>query len=429
MHYIQPVDRTQFTFLQSLDDLVAPTHYVRLLDTLVDSVIEANPEAFTYKGQSHIGRRAYSPGTMLKLYLYGYLNGIKSSRRLERESHRNIEVIWLLGNLSPDHKSIADYRKDKGDSIKFITTEFRRFLKANGYIKGKLIAIDGTKVKASANRDMLTPEKIELRLKGLDKKIEDYLQLLMANDDHEDRFDDDFSGSGNEELLEKVAALSRKVEELEKSKQLLEKQSRSNLSPSDSDAQLMKSRDGMIPAYNVQTAVDEAHGMIAHSEVFTTPTDISLLEPMLTSLAEEMQIIPDAAVTDCGYEDMDQIQEIEDRQPTKCYVALKKQKKNSKISFSFDNKKNEYRCSQGKRLPLKQKNKLKRGKLCNVYQGIECEGCPLRSDCTTSKYGRIIHRYHNHDWPRTISPAHGRSYCQANDANTKANCRMSLWND
>ena len=131
MHYIIPENRQQFVLMQSLDDLVSANHYVRLIDTLVDAIVSANPEQFAYKGQSNSGRRAYSPITMLKLLLYGYLNSIKTSRTLERECYRNIEVIWLLGNLKPDHKSIADYRKDNAAALKYVTKKFRHFLKDN----------------------------------------------------------------------------------------------------------------------------------------------------------------------------------------------------------------------------------------------------------------------------------------------------------
>ncbi len=141
---------------------------------------------------------------MLKLFLYGYLNSIKTSRKLERECHRNIEVIWLIGNLKPDHKSIADYRKDNAAAIKYVTKKFRHFLRDKGYIQGKLIAIDGSKVKANTNKDMLTIKKIEHRLDHLDKKLDQYLEQLLINDRREDLLeeidesssDDDFKDPG-----------------------------------------------------------------------------------------------------------------------------------------------------------------------------------------------------------------------------------------
>jgi transposase len=409
MHYVIPENRQQITFIQSLDDLVPLDHFVRLIDALVDAIVSASMDQFAYKGQKNSGRRAYNPITMLKLLLYGYLNSIKTSRTLERECHRNIEVIWLLGNLKPDHKSIADYRKDNAASIKYVTRKFRHFLKDNGYIQGKLIAIDGSKVKANTKKDMLTIKKIENRLDHLDKKLDQYLEQLMINDRREDLLeefensssDDDLNNPGgpNQALLDKISDLQEQVENLQKQKDVLQSQSRTCISPTDPQANLMRSRDGMIPAYNAQIAVDQTHHMIAHSQVFDSPNDIQLLEPMLDELEHEMHLTPEATVTDSGYYNLIQIETVEDNHQTTCYIPIPKHKNDDRpITFNYDKEQDEYRCSQGKRLVLKQKNKIKNGQHSAVYQGIECDGCPMRVQCTTSKYGRIINRYYNHSW-------------------------------
>ena len=406
MHFVIPEDRHQITFMQSLDDLVPLDHYVRLIDALVDAIVSANPVQFAYKGQSNSGRRAYNPATMIKLFLYGYLNSIKTSRTLERECHRNIEVIWLLGNLKPDHKSIADYRRDNAKAIKYVTNQFRHFLKDNGYIKGKLIAIDGSKVKANTNKDMLTIKKIEKRLDHLDKKLDHYLEQLMINDRREDLLeeleehssDDDINkpGSPNQALLDKISELQQQVENLQKQKDELQSQSRTSISPTDPQANLMRSNDGMIPAYNTQIAVDHEHHMIAHSEVFDASNDIQLLEPMLDKLEHEMNLNPEATVADSGYYNLIQIETVEDNYQTACYIPRPKHKNDNRpITFNYDKEQDEYRCSQGKRLVKKQKNKIKNGQRFDLYQGIECNGCTMRTQCTTSKYGRIVNRYYN----------------------------------
>ena len=144
MHYIKPHDRNQRLFFSSLDDFVSSEHPVRILDAIVRNIVKNNPEKFRYKGQQDVGRRAYSPETMLKLFIYGYLNGISSSRKLEVETYRNIEVKWLLSDLQPDHKTIANYRRDNADQIRTLTIEFRKFLNELGYIKGKTLAVDGS---------------------------------------------------------------------------------------------------------------------------------------------------------------------------------------------------------------------------------------------------------------------------------------------
>jgi transposase len=405
MHYIYPEDRQQMTFMQSLDDMVAFDHYVRLIDVLVESVVSANLEQFIYKGQNNSGRRAYNPITFLKLYLYGYLNSIKSSRKLECECYRNIEVIWLLGNLKPDFKSISDYRRDNAAAIKFVTRKFRHFLKDNGYIKGKLIAIDGSKVKANTNKDMLTIKKIEYRLKHLDKQLDQYLEQLIVNDLSEDLFEEENnddpnnSNNPNQDLLDKISKLQEQVENLQKQKEQLQSQSRSSISPSDPEAKLMRSRDGMIPAYNTQFAVDDAFDMIAHSNVYDDTSHVKLLEPMLNELEQETDITPDVAVADKGYYNLKQIETVEKNNKTTCYIPRPKHKTDDcPITFTYDKQQDEYRCSQGKRLTKKQKNKIKNGQLSDVYQGVECDGCPVRAQCTSSKYGRIINHYHNQTW-------------------------------
>ncbi len=411
MHYIFPEDRHQVTFMQSLDDLVSPDHYVRLLDALIDSLFKANPSDFAYKGQSNTGRRAYSPAIMLKLFLYGYLNSIKSSRKLERECYRNIEVIWLIGNLKPDHKSIADYRKDNAASIKSVTIKFRQFLRDKGFIQGKLIAIDGSKIKANASKDMLSLKKIEQRLGHLDSQLDKYLEQLLINDrqddlleEIEDSSDDDFTtpGDRNQALLDKISELTKQVEHLQKQKEILQSQSQSCISPSDPDANLMRSRDGMIPAYNTQIAVDQTHKMIIHSQVSKEPNDIKQLIPVLDTLEQEMNLTPEATVTDCGYYNLTQIESVEKNNKTTCYIPRAKHKSDAcPTTFKYDKVRDEYRCSFGKRLILKTKNKTKNGQRSSVYQGIECDGCPARTECTKSKYGRIVHRYYNQTWRDT----------------------------
>lgn len=402
MHYIDPKDRHQFRFMQTLDDLVPPEHYVRLIDLIVDEVVTANLNQFSNKGQLAVGRKAYRPETLLKLYLYGYLNGISTSRKLEKETHRNIEVIWLLGHLSPDHKTISDYRKDNGEQIKLVTRKFREFLRDHGYIKGEIVATDGTRVKANARRDMMTQKKIRRRLENLEVKLDEYLQKLAENDIREDlleEFEEEGGGDVNEHLINKVCELQEKIEELERQQEELNSREVKQLSLSDPESRLMKSRDGKIPAYNVQLTVDATHKMIADSEVVSKPADQDLLEFMLKSLQEELEITPEISLNDKGYFSLTQIEKVEKNTTTKCYVPLPdKGSEREEIQFSYDASKDEYCCSQGKRLLLKQKNKNIRGQLNDVYQGVECEGCEIRAICTQSKQGRILHRAQNEAW-------------------------------
>jgi len=403
MKYIESADRQQYQLMSSLDDLVAIDHPVRIIDKIVDSIVLGNPERFEKARETEAGRPKYHDSIMVKLYLYGYFNGISSSRKLEVETHRNKEVIWLIGSLTPDHWTISNYRKDNGENIKFVTKKFREFLKDNGYIKLKTVAIDGSKVKAYTNRDMLTVEKIETKLKGIDKKIEEYLLKITESDRRDEVIDEierDEIESNTTKYLDKIIELQNQVAQLQKQKELLEKEGRKYISASDTEAELMKSRDGKIPAYNVQIVVDEATHMIADSEVVTEATDNEMLPYMIESIKEELGEVPEEVIADGGYNTPDVIEELEKKEKgVRIYTSQGKTSRNrEEISFTYDEEKDEYECSAGKRLALRQKNKMMKRSLANVYQGIECKGCTLRESCTKSKKGRIYHRYLNQKW-------------------------------
>lgn len=402
MHFVQPRNRDQTLFFNSLDDFVHRDHPVRILDAIVSNILRHNPDRFRYKGQKEVGRRAYSPETMLKLYIYGYLNGISSSRKLEVETQRNIELKWLLGDLQPDHKTISNYRRDNKEQIKRVTIEFRRFLKEHGYIKGEIVAVDGTKVKANANRDMLTSEKIRRRLSNLDKQLDNYLKQLDRNDLEEDIFEEmDFLeiDSIHKHLIDKIASLQEEIESLKEKQSILDESGKKQLSISDIDASLMKSVDGNIPAYNIQIATDSEHKMIADAIVSTNPNDLRELGSLMKSMKENLKIEPEEGLADKGYYNPKDIKELEEHGKTAFYIpAPKSSRDKDEINFSYDEDKDEYICSEGKQLILKQRNKELKGNLADVYQGIECNDCPLRSRCTRSKQGRILRRYHDQDW-------------------------------
>lgn len=403
MKYIEPADRRQYQLMNSLDDLVAQEHPVRIIDKIIDSIISGNRERFEKERETEAGRPKYHESILLKLYLYGYFNGISSSRKLEVETHRNKEVIWLLGDLTPDHWTISNYRKENGEQIKFVTKKFREFLKDNGYIRLKTVAIDGSKVKAYTNRDMLTVEKIEVKLKGIDKKIEEYLNTIADNDRRDelvDEVNDEDDHPSNKKYLDKIIELQKQVEQLQNQKEILEKGARRYISPSDPDARLMKSRDGKIPAYNVQIAVDADNKMIADSEVVTEQTDISQLPKMIESIKEELAEVPEEVIADRGYNNPDLIEAVEKQEEgIKIYTSQEKTSRDKEeIKFEYDSEKDEYICSEGKRLVLFNKNKLRRNSLANVYRGIECSGCQLMGRCTKSKKGRTVQRYLNQKW-------------------------------
>jgi len=407
MHYVEPCDRNQLSLANNMNDWVSPDNVVRLIDVLVDQVVKAQPGCFANRGLQELGRKAYRPETLMKLYLYGYLNGICSSRKLERECYRNVETMWLLGLLRPDHKTISDYRKDNPEAIRQICLSFRGFLKEQGFIGGHTVAYDGTKLKANASRETVKRTGLDKQLKKLETELDKYLNQLQNNDIVEDIEEQLNTLSVDYQveplLLQKIAELQKQLETLQAQKEFMKSEGLDCYAPADPDARIMKSRDGYIPAYNVQAGVDKKNKMIILAEVTNRPNDKAELPANIDQTVAQTGIIPTVVEADRGYANLDGIQAIEEKyEGTQCVVPLEKSPQEIKdqaadLAFTYDPTNDCYICSEGRELPLLTRNKKKRGELYNVYQG-SCAGCPRKSSCTTSKRGRTIHRNVNKPW-------------------------------
>lgn len=407
MHYIQGTNKAEIKLFSEVENWVSKNNPVRLIDLIVDKIVLSNPEKTIWKGQSNTGRKSFSPATMLKLFLYGYLNKVSGSRRMEAETYRNIELMWLLGELHPDHWTICEYRRENKEQIRFVTIEFRRFLKSEGYIDGKDVATDGSKFKANASKEILSLKNIKKRLEKINEKLDHYLEAFKQADTIEeltDEFADNFEGVEiNKALISKIADLQEQLSKLTSQKEQLENVGKDYLAPNDPDAKLMKSRDGWIPAYNGQTVVDKKNRMIAVAEITTEANDLNELKNNIDNLKEQLDIVPETAVADTGYANTKEIKEIEENTKTKCYIPLQKSRKKEEdkkegIKFTYNKENDEYQCSQGKRLKLKQENKKKKNNFYNIYQCAECTECPLKTKCTKSKQGRMINRNVNQVW-------------------------------
>ncbi len=419
MRYIQPQNRAQLIMMNSLDDLVPAAHPVRVLDSVVEQMVAANLEQFSNdSSESDPGRPAFSPQTMLKLFLYGYLINCRSSRKLEAETKRNIELLWLLGTLSPDHWVIAAYRRMHGDQIKTAATLFRQFLHAQGYIKADRVAIDGTKIKANARREVLTIERIDKRLDRLDHQLDEYLSKFADNDLHDDLAEEvepfDSDSAVNRHLMDKIVALQKQIEQLTSHKEAIQKSGKTYYSPTDPEAPLMKTRDGKMPGYNVQSVVDDVHHMIADIEVLTNQEDHSALPVMVESLHEELGVTPKEILADAGYFAPDVIQHVESQTNAQCYIPVPEREEDpSAIQFQYDTATDTYTCSAGKTLALIQKNRRKNNTVASVYRGTQCADCKLREHCTTSGKGRMLYRFHNQEWRDSFKRRMNKRYSQA----------------
>jgi transposase len=405
MSYIHPQSRQQFSLPVTLDEYVSSDNIVRFIDVFVDKTVKKSEITYN-KGWSDIGRSAYPFSVLLKIYIYGYLNSISSSRKLENECCRNMEMIWLTGNLHPDHKTISDFRKDNKEGIRAFTLQFRAFLRDEKYISGKTVVTDGTKVKAYAGKNTLSLDTINQRIERTESEIDKYLNQLNENDLSEN-FDEHLTGLSEDlgvetALLEKIAGLQNKVDELEAQKRFLEQNGRESLAPADPGAKTMKTRQGFMPAYNVQSTVDTENHMIAQFDVTDHPNDFHDLQPNVDAVKEQLGIVPEEVLADGGYNNEEQIQALESRH-IKCIVPFPENYQQEKdiengISFEYDKKNDYYICPQGRQLNLTGKKVKKRNHLYNKYQAKNCAGCPLKSKCTKSKTGRILYKRIDSKW-------------------------------
>lgn len=421
MPTIIPTDRSQTTFMNSLDDLVTADHPVRLIDALIDKIIAQDSEFFDHLApQSSVGRRGYSAAALIKLFMYGYIHGISSSRKLEAEAERNIEVIWLLSGLKPSYKTIADYRKDHPGHIQRVNEQVVRFLANNEWISGERIAIDGTKLKAYTGWDMLDEERLDKQLATAHRQLEQWLQRMALND-LRDEVDDlnsaDPDGGTPSEILDQIEALHEKIRRLEALKEELERQQATRISPADPEARLMKSaRGGKYPGYNLQTAVDSAHKMIVAGAVTREPTDFELLEPMVWAATARLGREPDEVLADTGYADLGDIQRIQKEGTLRCFVPENDAPSaNRPITFDYKPETDSFECSQGRPLEAVKKGAYNKTKdaYMDRYRGTECLDCPVATECTTAKDGvRTLTVFHGAEWreeyTRQLASRYGR---------------------
>ncbi len=397
---IQPSNRNQITMFSCPEDLIGQDNPVRIIDCLIDSLIMNNPKEYKYKGESTTGRPAYPVEVMLKLFLYGCINRITSSRRLECETKRNIELMWLTGNLTPDFKTIADFRKDNKQIIKTCSKDLKSFLKHNNLISGETFAIDGTKIKANANRYMLSKAEIVSRLSRLEEEMEYYMNQLDKQDENE-LYETAVilkMQEENENHKKTIFQMSKEINQLTLALEKLESDKKNYISLTDMDCSKQKSRDGIIPGYNVQLACDTKYGFIVAEDVTAESNDINQLEPMVDEIKNELGLQPITIVADTGYSNYEDIQKIEET-GIECYIPPQKlPSEKSGITFSYEKANNRYKCSQGKYLKLKAKNKKYKNSRVNVYVGESCQSCQLMKQCTKSKIGRHISRYWNQEY-------------------------------
>src|ERR1700731_2532343 len=296
--FVQSEDRIQGVLLpEFLDDYVAEDNPVRAIDVFVDK-LDLRGLGFSGVVPEVTGRPAYHPATLLKIYVYGYLNRIQSSRRLERETQRNLELMWLTGRLMPDFKTIANFRKDSGKAIRQVCRQFIVLCRQLNLFTQALVAIDGSKFKAVNNRDKnFTPAKMKRRMAQIEESIARYLAAM----DTADRAEPEVAELKKGHLRDKIAALKEQMQQLKTYEAQMLASPDQQLSLTDPDARSMKSRDGGIVGYNVQMAVDAKNHLIVAHEVITEGVDRDQLARMAEQAHEATGIEAITVVADRGY--------------------------------------------------------------------------------------------------------------------------------
>ena len=299
MEFISGEDREQITlFPDSIDGYVSEDNPVRVIEAYIDS-LDLESLGFTRTQTKKTGRPPYDPKDILKLYVYGHMNRIRSSRRLETESRRNLELLWLLRRLSPDHKTIADFRGDNPKALKNVFKDFVRLCVRLDLYGRELAAIDGSKFKAVNSKDRnFTKDKLESRLKRLDEKIDEYLADLDKTDRAEDTAASEKSPG---EIQRIIDALKERKKRCQAYADELERVGETQKSLTDSDSRLMPSNGKMDVCYNVQAAVDAKHKLIAGFSVTNHPNDMHQLTPMARQIKETLEVAAIAVTADEGY--------------------------------------------------------------------------------------------------------------------------------
>jgi transposase len=396
--FVEGSDRSQTTlFPECLDDWIDEDNPVRVIDAFVDS-IDLGELGFDGVVPEATGRPAYHPAVLLKLYIYGYLNRVQSSRRLEREAGRNVEVMWLTGRLVPDHKTIADFRKDNGRALRQVCTRFVGLCRDMGLLAAASVAVDGSKFKAVNNRDRnFTRAKMARRLAQIEASVARYLQQLDTADRQEP----------SEALVTKITGLREKIAKLgDEMRRLADIEAQMLESPdqqvslTDPDARSMATsgRGSGVVGYNVQVAVEAAHHLIVAHEVTNVGSDRSQLAIMAktaktTLCAESLDVVADR-----GYFNSEEILACEEAGIT---VTLPKpMTSNSKAEGRFGKQdfryvagEDVYICPAGERLAYHYTNE-ENGLVLHRYWTNACQSCPIKHSCTTAKERRITRWEH-----------------------------------
>jgi transposase len=396
MTHIAGCHRSQFLLLpESLDDYVGPENPVRFIEAFVDG-LDMTAAGFARVTAKATGRPGFDPKDLLKLYIYGYLNRVRSSRRLEAETHRNIEVIWLLRHLKPDYKTIADFRRDNRHAFRSVFRQFVLLCRQLDLFGRELLAVDGTRIKAVNNKNRnFTRASLETFVKLADAKLDDYLQRLDQSDAAESKT----RGSRVENLAEKIAAIGTRRARCKAMLEQLDRTGEDQISLTDPDSRAMAAHTRVAVGYNVQVAVDTKHKLIVEQQVTNQVVDMGMLTQTAEPAKEILGVETIDVVADKGYFKIEDIEACEKAGMTP-YVPRPQRGPSVKAGlfrkdeFSYDADTDSYVCPAGQRLYPYSSSLLRGLKKINYVNKLACDDCKIRLRCTRGKF-RTVSRLEN----------------------------------
>jgi transposase len=392
MAHVTGQPRYQSTlFPEVLDDIIAADSQVRVIDMFVD-LQDLAAAGFSKVEAEETGRPPYDPGDLLKLYVYGYLNRVRSSRRLAAEATRNVEVMWLINRLTPSFKTIADFRKDHAAAIVRVSRAFIAFCREQALFGAELLAIDGTKIAAVASRkQVITPERLAKQSAAIDRKINEYLAAM----DTADREEPAAKPAGGD-VAAALAALEERHAKLQAEATGLAREGLKQKVRTEPEARLMRTPHGHQVAYNAQTVVDAKHKLIAAFDLTNEGNDQQQLHPMAVQGKDAVGAGEVTVVADTGYSngehgarcERDGITAIVPRAET---VNPKGKQYFSRDQFTYDPETDSWRCPAGEKLSLYKTSHTQQKK---DYTSRACGTCPLKAQCTTAKRRMIVRHFY-----------------------------------
>ncbi|MFY3790876.1 IS1182 family transposase [Ureibacillus sp. MALMAid1270] len=394
MSFILGEDRNQISlFPYTLDDYVSEDNPVRVIDAYVDSLNLEELGFVIYTGKS-AGQRPYRRHDLLKLYIYCYMNKIRSSRMMETEATRNIELMWLIGKIKPDHGTISSFMKINKKAIKQLFKEFTLMLKGFGLIDGTLVAIDGTKIKANSAKSKHYNENIiKEKLEYFEAKIEEYINDVL-NTTNED-------ANMKQKINDKIESYQERIKKLNSIKEELKEQGKKQICITDPDAKSMKNNGKFEVCFNVQTVVDNKNKIIVDFDVVNDVNDQGQLSNMVKKAKKVFMDQNVTAIADTGYYNMSEIVEVFDEQ-TEILIKPQKGKQQKiksgfdKTNFKYDQLNDTFICPLGYCLNFKWNGK-QNGKDFKRYTCVDYNECGKKELCTSAKGGRSVLRFKDED--------------------------------